>query len=288
MMSSIVQGRRVVVTGMGVISPIGLTADTFWQALVDGQSGIAPLQNIDLDGMEVSVGAQAKDFDPLQYMNRKEVRRSDRCCQFAIAAAGEAIRNSGLDIQSFGAERIGAIVGNGGCGLVTIEAEYQKLFASGPSSVSPFAVPMIISNMPAAQVSMTYGILGANYCVTSACASGTHAIGEAFRLIKFGYLDACLTGGTEAPITRFSLAAYNNMTALTRETDPTCASIPFDARRSGFVIGARPRRQYHLRTCRFWCHSRCLPHHQPGSRRQRFGTGHVPGAARGYGRTGRC
>ncbi len=232
-----IKGRRVVITGMGVISPIGLTAESFWQSLINGRSGIAPLQDIDLDGLGISVGAQVKDFDPLLYMNRKESRRTDRYCQFAVAAAAEAIKNSGLDIAACGADRVGTIIGNGGCGLETMETEYKKLFASGPASISPLAVPMIISNMAAARVSMVYGTMGANYGLTSACASGAHAIGEAFRAIKFGYIDACITGGAEAPITRFSIAAYNNMTALTRETDPTCASIPFDARRSGFVIG---------------------------------------------------
>ena len=236
-MSSIVKGRRVVITGMGVISPVGLTVESFWQSLINGQSGIAPLQDLDLDGLGVSVGAQIRTFDPTQYMSHKDIRRADRYCQFAIAAAAEAMKNSGLDIVTCGADRVGTIIGNGGCGLETIESEYGKLFASGPANVSPMAVPMIITNMAAAKVSMIYGTMGANFCVTSACASGTHAIGEAFRSIKFGFIDACITGGAEAPITRFSIAAYNNMTALTRETDPTCASIPFDARRRGFVIG---------------------------------------------------
>jgi 3-oxoacyl-[acyl-carrier-protein] synthase II len=237
MATPIVSGRRVVVTGVGVISPVGLTADSFWQALIAGQCGIAKLEGLDMTGQEISIGAQLKGFDPLNYMDRKEARRNDRCCQIAIAAAAEAMRNSGLDIGAYGAERVGVIVGTGGGGLETIETEYKKLYDGEPARISPLAVPMIITNMAAAKISMIYGMLGANFCVVSACASGTHAIGEAYRAIKYGHLDACLTGGTEAPITRFSIASYNNMTALSRQPDPSCASIPFDARRNGFVIG---------------------------------------------------
>jgi 3-oxoacyl-[acyl-carrier-protein] synthase II len=237
MTSTIVPGRRVVITGMGVISPVGLTTASFWQALVQGRSGIAALEGIDLEGEEVRIGAQAKDFDPLQYMDRKEARRSDRCCQFAVAAAVEAMKSSGLDVEAYGAGRVGTIIGSGGGGLGTIETEYKKLYASELDRISPLAVPMMITNMAAAKVSMIYGTLGTNFCVVSACASGAHSIGEAFRAIKYGYIDACITGGTEAPVTRFSIAAYNNMNALSREPDPARASIPFDARRSGFVIG---------------------------------------------------
>jgi 3-oxoacyl-[acyl-carrier-protein] synthase II len=237
MKTRIIQGHRVAITGMGVISPVGLTVASFWDSLIHGLSGIAPIQDLDLTGLEVSVAAQLKCFDPLLYIDRKEVRRNDRFCQLAIAAAREAMDNSSLDITTYGADRVGAVIGNGGFGLETIESEYFKLFSRGPSRISPLAVPMIIGNMAAAKIAMVYGMTGANFCITTACASGTHSIGEAFRMIKYGHLDACITGGTEAPITRFSLASYNNMTALTRETDPTCASIPFDARRSGFVVG---------------------------------------------------
>ena len=237
MTSPIIKGYRVVITGMGAVTPVGLNVESFWDALVNGRSGITPLQNIDMTAQEVHVGAQVLDFDPLQYMDRKEVRRTDRFCQFAIAATQEAMKNSGLDVAACGADRIGTIIGNGGCGIETIEAEYMKLYAFGPERISPFAVPIMISNMAAARISILYGTTGASLCVTTACASGTHAIGEAFRAIKYGHLDACIAGGTEAPISRFTLGAYNNMTALSRETDPARASIPFDARRNGFVIG---------------------------------------------------
>lgn len=237
MSTSIVQGRRVVITGTGVISPVGLDTESFWTSLINGQSGIAPLENIDLSGQEVSVGAQVKGFDPLKYMDRKEARRMDHFTQFALAAADEAMKMSGLDISSMDPFRIGTIVGSGVGGLETMETEYGKLFAGGASRISPLFIPMMISNMAAGKISMVFGAKGANYSVTTACATGTTAIGEAFRAIKYGHLDACIAGGSEAPITRIALAGFNNMTALTRESDPKLASLPFDIRRSGFVIG---------------------------------------------------
>jgi 3-oxoacyl-[acyl-carrier-protein] synthase II len=237
MATPIVPGRRVVLTGVGVISPVGLTADSFWQAIVEGKCGVDKLQDINLAGQEISIGAQVKGFDPLNYMDRREVRRNDRYCQLAIAAAAEAMKNSGLDVVSYGADRVGVIVGTGGGGQDTIETEFKKYYDGGPSRVSPLAVPMSIVNMAAAKIAMLFGAIGENYCVASACACGAHSIGHAFRAIKYGYIDACIAGGCEAPITPFSLAGYNNMTALSRESDPLCASIPFDARRNGFVLG---------------------------------------------------
>ena len=237
MSSAIVQGRRVVMTGTGVISPVGLDTETFWSSLVNGQSGVAPLEHVNLEGQEVTVGAQVKGFDPLKYMDRKEARRMDKYTQFALAAADEAIKMSGLDIKAMDPFRIGTIVGSGIGGLETMETEYGKLFSGGPARISPLFIPMMISNMAAGKISMAYGAKGANMCVTTACATATHSIGEAYRMIKYGHLDACFAGGAEAPITRIALAGFNNMTALTRETDPKLASVPFDARRSGFVIG---------------------------------------------------
>lgn len=237
MSTGIMQGRRVVITGTGVISPVGLDTESFWNALVQGQSGIAPLENMDLTGQEVAVGAQVKGFDPLKYMDRKEARRMDHYTQFALAAADEAMKMSGLDISAMDPYRVGTIVGSGVGGLETLETEYGKLYSGGPARISPLFIPMMISNMAAGKISMVYGAKGANYSVTTACATATHAIGEAFRAIKYGHLDACIAGGAEAPITRIALAGFNNMTALTREADPKVASVPFDARRSGFVIG---------------------------------------------------
>lgn len=237
MSTTMVQTHRVVITGTGVISPVGNDTESFWDALVHGQSGIAPLTNVDLEGQEVTVGAQVKDFDPLKYMDRKEARRMDKYTQFALAAATEAMQSSGLDISAMDPFRVGTIVGSGIGGIETMETEYFKLFSNGAPRISPLFIPMMISNMAAGKISMQFGAKGANYSVTTACATATNAIGEAFRAIKFGYLDACIAGGAEAPITRISLAGFNNMTALTRATDPKVASVPFDARRSGFVIG---------------------------------------------------
>lgn len=232
------KNRRVVITGMGVISPIGLDTPSFWDSLINGRSGIAPLQHVDLEGQEVSVGAQLKGFNPLTYMDRKEARRMDKYCQYAMAATREALQMSGLDIAATDPFRVGTIIGSGIGGIESMENEYKKLYLGGGASrISPLFIPMMITNMAAGRVSMEYGTKGVNYCVTTACASATHAIGEAFRSIKYGHLDACIAGGAEAPICRIALAGFNNMTALTRESDPAKASVPFDTRRSGFVIG---------------------------------------------------
>lgn len=237
MSTGMVQTHRVVITGTGVISPVGNDTESFWTSLCEGKSGIGLIENVNMEGQEVSVGAQVKNFDPLKFMDRKEARRMDKYTQYALGAADEAMKMSGLDIAKMDPFRVGTIVGSGVGGLETMETEYFKLFNGGASRISPLFIPMMISNMAAGKISMTYGAKGANYSVTTACATATHAIGEAFRAIKFGYLDACIAGGAEAPITRIALAGFNNMTALTRATDPKTASVPFDARRSGFVIG---------------------------------------------------
>lgn len=238
MSTTIVPGRRVVVTGIGLITPVGSTPDIFWQNLIGGVSGIGMLDAIDAGEFEVKVAAQVRDFDPLNYLDRKEARRMDRYCQFAAAASLQAMADSGLRLEDYGAGRIGTIIGSGIGGLETLEVEYKKFFlGGGPSRISPLFIPMMISNMAAGRVSMLLGTKGANYCVTTACASGTHSIGEAFRAIKYGHLDACVTGGSEAPMTGIAIAGFSNMMALTKETDPAVASIPFDIRRNGFVIG---------------------------------------------------
>lgn len=229
-------GRRVVMTGSGMITSLGLDSQTNWQAVKAGSCGISVLENIELKEEEITVGAQVKNFDPLEYMDRREARRMDRYCQFAVAAAAEAMKNSGLDVDEYGADRVGTIIGSGVGGLETLTVEFAKLFEKGPGRISPLFIPMMISNMAAGKISMLYGTRGANFCITTACASGTHAIGEAFRAIKYGHLDACLAGGAEAPITAIAIGGFNNMTALTRAVDPACASVPFDIRRSGFVI----------------------------------------------------
>ena len=238
MSNSIVPGRRVVVTGMGAITPVGNTLDAYWANLIGGVCGIAPLERDDKEDYEIKVAAVVRDFDPLQYIDRKEARRMDRYCQFAVAASMQAIEDSDLDIASYGAKRVGTIIGSGIGGLETLETEYKKFYlGGGPSRISPLFIPMMISNMAAGRVSMLLGSKGANYCVTTACASGTHAIGEAFRWIKYGHVDACIAGGAEASLTGIAIAGFTNMMALTKTGDPIRASIPFDLNRSGFVIG---------------------------------------------------
>ncbi len=238
MSNSIVPGRRVVVTGIGVISPVGNNVEAFWQSLTGGVSGIDLLDAFDASEHEVKVAAQVRDFDAMQYMDRKEARRMDRFSQFAIAAAKQAMEDSGLDVAACGADRVGTVIGSGVGGLITLEEEFNKYYlGGGPNRISPLFIPMMIGNMAAGRVSMMFGTKGTSLCVTTACASGTHSIGEAFRSIKYGHIDACIAGGTEAPIIGIAVAGFNNMTALSRETDPTRASIPFDIRRNGFVIG---------------------------------------------------
>lgn len=230
--------RRVVITGMGVISPVGLDVPTFWRSLVDGRSGISELDLAGVENVPVKTAAQVRDFDPLQVLDRKEARRLDRFCHFAVAASAEAVRQSRLDFSTLDPWRAGVIIGSGVGGLETMAAEYRKLYlGGGPERISPLFIPMMIANMAAGKVSMIYGAKGSNLCVTTACASGTHAIGEAFRAIRHGYLDVCLAGGAEAPITPIALAGFDNMRALSRSADLNRASIPFDRERDGFVIG---------------------------------------------------
>jgi len=230
--------RRVVITGMGAISPVGLDVASFWASLTTGSIGIKPVADPAVVNDKVGVTAHIDNFDPLKYFERKEARRMDRYCHFALAATREAVAQADGLMAAYAPERVGTIIGSGVGGLETMESEYKKLLLQGgPGRVSPLFIPMMISNMAAGHVSMAHGTKGASYCVTTACASGAHAIGEAFRAIKHGYLDACIAGGAEAPITTIALAGFANMTALTSEKDPARASIPFDRRRNGFVIG---------------------------------------------------
>jgi len=228
---------RVVITGTGVISPVGKDTNSFWESLVEGRHGIAPLTMFDASVYKVKLAAEVKDFDPMLYMDRKEARRMDRYCQFAVAAAKEAVESSGIVFGDMDPFEVGVIIGTGVGGLHTMQTQYEELLLKGgPDRVSPLFIPMMISNMASGRVSMNYGLKGANYCVTTACASGSHAIGEAFRLIKHGYLKAAITGGAEAPITPIALGGFSNMKALNLTDDPDRASLPFDLDRGGFVI----------------------------------------------------
>lgn len=229
--------NRVVITGTGVISPVGKDTASFWESLTEGRHGIAPLDIENPDTYKVKIAAQVKDFEPMDYMDRKEARRMDRYCQFAVAASAEAVNSSGIDFSTMNPFDVGVIIGSGVGGLHTMHTQHEELLLKGgPDRISPLFIPMMISNMASGRVSMIYGLKGANYCVTTACASGSHAIGEAFRLIKHGYLKAAVAGGAEAPITPIALGGFSNMKALNMTSDPDKGSLPFDAERGGFVI----------------------------------------------------
>lgn len=229
--------RRVVITGIGAVTPIGLDAQSFWDSIKAGRHGIKMIDEFDTSDVPVKVAAMVKDFDPLTVMDKKEMRRTDRYCQFAVAAAKEAMEDCGSDLKDLDPYRVGVIVGSGIGGLHSWEDEHNNFIEKGPRRVSVFFIPMMITNMAAGTIAMKTGFKGANYATVTACSSANHAIGEAFRNIKHGYLDACVTGGAEAACTKFSLAGFNNMTALSKSEDPDRASIPFDAERDGFVMG---------------------------------------------------
>lgn len=229
--------KRVVITGMGAITPIGKTHEELWASLKEGRHGIAPISAFDASDSPVKLAAEVKGFDPTLYIEKKETRRMDRFCQFAVGAALDALKDSKTKFEDLDPYRVGVIMGSGIGGLQTMEAEHTKLLEKGPDRVSVFFIPMMISNMAAGSIAMKTGFKGTNFCPVTACATSAHAVGEAFRAIKHGYLDACITGGSEATVTRFAVAGFNNMTALSRSTDPDRASIPFDAQRDGFIIG---------------------------------------------------
>ncbi|HYW12221.1 MAG TPA: beta-ketoacyl-ACP synthase II [Longimicrobium sp.] len=232
--------RRVVITGTGLLTPVGLDVQASWAALLGGRSGAGPITQYDASGHTVRFACEVKDFDPGLYIDRKEVKRTDRFTQFAIATAVQAMREAGLD-ESFGeldSERFGVIVGSGIGGIHTMEEQHARMLDKGTGRVSPFFVPMFISDIAAGLVSIRYKAKGPNYCTVSACASGAHAVGLAFRSIKHGEADVMLAGGTEASVTPLTIAGFANMTALsTRNDSPETASRPFDAGRDGFVLG---------------------------------------------------
>ena len=228
---------RVVVTGLGAITPIGNDVASFWQGLKDKKVGIAPITYFDTTDYKAKLAGEVKDFDPKKYMDPKAARRMEPFSQYAVAAAKEAFEDSGLDMSKEDPFRVGVIVGSGIGSLQAVEREHQKLLEKGPGRVNPLLVPMMISNMAAGNVAIQFGLKGKCFNVVTACATGTHSIGEAFRSIKHGYLDAAIAGGTEHSDIGFCYASFNNMHAVTRSTDVDRASIPFDAERSGFVLG---------------------------------------------------
>ena len=231
-------GKRVVITGMGVLSPVGTGLDQFWSQITKGVSGIGPITRFDTSEFSTKIAGEIKDFDATQFMDRKEARRMDRFSQYAVAAAGMAVKDAGLNLGQHDRNRIGVILGSGIGGLGTLEEQYRILINRGPGRISPFLIPMMISNMGSGQVAISLGLHGNNITTTSACASSNNAIGDAFRLLQAGQADVMLSGGTEAPITPLSVAGFCAMKALsTRNDDPAGSSRPFDAGRDGFVMG---------------------------------------------------
>lgn len=229
--------KRVVVTGLGAVTPIGNSVEEFWANVKAGVVGIDAITKFDTENFKVKLAAELKNFDPTVYMDRKEARRMDPFCQYAIAASVEAMKDSGLEVTEDNAERIGVIIGSGIGGLGTIEAENKKLLEKGPGRVSPLMIPMAIGNMAAGNVAIRFGLKGKCTSVVTACATGTHSIGDAFRAIQYGEADAMLAGGCEAAITPLGVAGFTNLTALSESTDKNRASIPFDGERNGFVMG---------------------------------------------------
>lgn len=228
--------RRVVVTGMGIVSPVGSDMESAWGNLVSGFNGIGPITYFDTTNYKAKLGAQVKDFDPLTYMEKSETLRSDRFAQYAMGAAVQAVEESGI-IGTVAPERIAVYFGSGIGGLNTVTTEISKLESRGPHRVSPLCVPMMIANMASGMIAIRYNCQGPALPAVTACASGSNAIGEALRLIRHGYADAVISGGAEASIVPVGIAGFINMKALSTAEDPNAASLPFDARRSGFVIG---------------------------------------------------
>ncbi|NLV17494.1 MAG: beta-ketoacyl-ACP synthase II, partial [Syntrophomonadaceae bacterium] len=230
--------RRVVVTGLGVISPVGNDLSAFWDNLIRGKSGVRSIDKFDASQLSTRIAAQVLDFTPENYINRKDARRMDRSVQFACGAARMALEDANLTITDEIAERAGVWIGSGIGGLETMEDQHQNLLNKGPGSVSPFLIPMMISNMAAGQVSIMTGAQGPNGCTVTACATGTNSIGEAFRFIQRDDADIMITGGTEASVTPLGMAGFCAMKAMsTRNDDPAGASRPFDRERDGFVMG---------------------------------------------------
>ncbi|MED1946683.1 MULTISPECIES: beta-ketoacyl-ACP synthase II [Brevibacillus] len=229
--------EKVVVTGMGVISPIGNTVNQFWNSLVQGKSGISPIDTFDTARNKTKIAGLVRDFDPAERFGRKEARRMDRFCQFALAAVEEALEDAELRLDELDRERIGVYVGSGIGGVGTLLEQHNVLRERGPERVSPTLVPMLISNMAAAMISIKYGLYGPTMSPVTACSIGNTSIGEAFRLIRTGGADVVIAGGSEAAVTDISLASFSNATALsTRNDDPAGASRPFDSQRDGFVM----------------------------------------------------
>ncbi len=230
--------KRVVVTGLGAITPLGNTVKEYWQGLLQGRSGIGSITLFDASGMDCRIAGEVKGFDPCDYLERKQAKRMDRFAQFAVCASQQAIADSGLEINELNATEIGVLIGSGVGGLKVMEDQQEVYLNRGPDRCSPFMIPMMIANMAAGLTAIHLGAKGPNSCTVTACAAGSHAVGEAFRLIQRGDAKAMICGGTEAAVTPLSIAGFSAARALsTRNSEPTRASRPFDRDRDGFVMG---------------------------------------------------
>lgn len=229
--------RRVVVTGMGAITPIGNSVEAFWDSVCAERTGFAPITYFDTAEYKAKLAAEVKNFDAAQYMDKKAARRMEQFCQFAVAAAKEAIEDAALDMEKEDPYMVGCSIGNGIGSLQSMEKEHTKLLEKGPGKVAPLLVPLMISNMAAGNVSIAFGLKGKSINVVTACATGTNSIGEAFRTIQYGDADVMIAGGTESSITPIGVAGFTALTALSSSEDPARCSIPFDKDRSGFVMG---------------------------------------------------
>lgn len=229
--------KRVVVTGLGAITPIGNNVADFWAGIKQGKIGFAPITYFDTTEYKCKLAAEVKDFKPEEYMDKKAARRMELFCQYAVAATKEAIKDAGLDMEKEDAYRVGCAVGSGIGSLQAMEREHARLLEKGPSKIGPLLVPLMISNMAAGNVSIAYGLKGKSINVVTACATGTNSIGEAFRTIQYGDADVMIAGGTESSITPIGVSGFSALTALSSCEDPEKCSIPFDKNRSGFVMG---------------------------------------------------
>lgn len=230
--------RRVVITGLGMVTPVGTGKEVFWNSLINGKSGIVPISRWDASQFSTRIAGEIRDFDPLNYLDKKEARRMDRYTHFACAGAQIALEDAGFKEDDLDRDRVGVYIGSGVGGIETLEEQARTLINKGPNRVSPFFVPMMIANIAGAQVAINHGFRGPNLTTVSACASSTNAIGEAFRLIRDGVADVMVTGGTEAPVIPLAMAGFCSMKAMsTRNDEPEKASRPFDKERDGFVMG---------------------------------------------------
>lgn len=229
--------KRVVVTGMGAITPIGLGVDNYWEGIKQGKLGFGEITKFDTTDYKVKIAAEVKEFNPKDYMDPKSARRMEAFCQYAVAAAKEALEDAKIDMEQEDPYRVGCAIGSGIGSLDAFEKDHKKLLEKGPGRLNPLLIPLMISNMAAGNVSIQFGLKGKSINVVTACATGTHSIGEAFRTIQYGDADVMVAGGTESSITPVGIGGFTALTALSTEQDPAKCSLPFDKNRSGFVMG---------------------------------------------------